>query len=298
MKVVVAGASGLIGSALVPELRRAGHEVLRLVRRAAQAADEIRWHPDAGDLETGRLEGIGGVVNLAGENVGARRWTAERREQILRSRIEATGTLVKAVSNLVQRPEVFLSASAVGFYGDRGDEILGEDSARGGGFLPEVCRAWEHEAQRVANVGVRPVCLRFGVVLSREGGALPRMLPLFRCGLGGRLGSGRQWMSWVSIDDVVDAIRYSLEAGQVRGPVNIVAPEPVTNVEFTRELGRALGRPAWLPVPAFALRAVVGRGMADEALLGSTRAMPEKLGQAGYAFRHRRLDAALRDILR
>lgn len=297
MKIVVAGASGLVGSALLPALRASGHDVMRLVRRDARAPDEIRWNPVAGEIDATRLEGVDAAINLAGENLASGRWTAERRERILRSRVDATRTLVTALAKLERKPAVFLSASAVGFYGDRGDEMLDESSAIGHGFLPEVCLAWETHAENAARAGIRTVLLRFGVILADGGGALAKMLPPFRVGLGGRLGSGKQWMSWVSIKDVVGAIRHALTTETLRGPVNVVAPQAVTNGEFARTLGRVLGRPAVLPVPAWVLRLAVGRGMADEALLASTRARPMRLRESGYVFRDGELDAALRGVL-
>ncbi|HVS51674.1 MAG TPA: TIGR01777 family oxidoreductase [Opitutaceae bacterium] len=296
MKIAIAGASGLIGRALTRALRVAGHDVVRLVRRATVADDEIAWNPEKGEWDAARWRGIDAVVNLAGENIAAGRWTAARRERILRSRLDATRTLVRAMNAFESRPRVFLSASAVGFYGDRGDELLTEASAIGNGFLSEVCLAWETHAEGAARSGVRTALLRFGTVLAGEGGALGKMRPIFRCGLGGRLGSGRQWMSWIAIDDAVGAILHALRDERCAGALNIVAPAPVPNAEFTRTLGRVLHRPAWLPVPAWALRVAFGR-MADDALLASTRAVPEKLGAAGYAFRHPTLESALRAAL-
>lgn len=294
MKIVIAGASGLIGTAITPALRTAGHEVTRLVRRTAHAPDEVAWDPAAGTIDLAGLEGTDAAINLAGESVGSGRWTTARRERILRSRVDATRTLVQALTKLPRRPSVLLNASAIGFYGNRGDERLTEASAIGHGFLPEVCLAWETHAEGAARAGIRTVLLRFGVVLAGEGGAMARMLPLFRLGLGGRLGSGRQWMSWVGIRDVAGAIAHAVSNNRMRGPVNIVGPEQVTNREFTATLARVLHRPAVLPVPAWALRAVVGRGLADEALLASQRAVPERLRESGYAFRHATLEAALR----
>ena len=292
MKIVVAGAAGLVGTALVPALRAAGHDVRRLVRRAASAPDEIAWDPATGSLDPAQLSGVDAVINLAGENVGAGRWTARRREEILRSRVAATRTLVAAIKTAARPPGVLLNASAVGFYGDRGDECLDESSAIGGGFLPEVCLAWETHAQVAAAAGVRVAVLRFGVVLAGRGGALAKMLPLFRLGLGGRLGSGQQWMSWVSLDDAVGAILHALHEPRCTGPINIVAPEPVTNAVFTAALGRALRRPAVLPAPAWALRLALG-AMADGALLASTRAEPAQLRTTRFVFRHATITEAL-----
>lgn len=296
MKIAIAGASGLVGGALMPALRAAGHDVFRLVRRASAAPDEIAWNPAAGELDATRLTGVETVINLAGENVGAGRWTARRRELILRSRVEATRTLVSAMGHTSRRPAVLLNASAVGFYGDRGDEVLTEASAAGQGFLPEVCCAWEREANAAVAHGVRVACLRFGVVISAQGGALAKMLPLFRLGLGGRLGSGRQWMSWIGIDDAVGVILHALRDPRCAGPINIVAPGPVTNAEFTAVFGRVLRRPAVLPVPAWALRLALGQ-MADGALLASNRAVPERLLETGFQFRQATLEGALRATL-
>lgn len=291
MKIVIAGASGFIGQALVAGLESDGHEVRRLVRTAATGPRTIPWNPAARELDATALHGVDVVVNLAGENIGAGRWTAGRRRGILQSRLSATGTLVDALARLDRPPTVLLSASAVGFYGDRGDVELDEAAPGGDGFLADVCRRWEDEAARAGALGVRVVRARFGVVLAVEGGALARMLPVFRLGLGGRLGSGRQWMSWISRDDAVAALRHLLGGG-VEGPVNLVAPAPVTNAEFTRCLAQALRRPAIFPVPAAALRLALGQ-MADEALLASTRAVPGRLRASGFAFRHPTLGAAL-----
>jgi hypothetical protein len=294
--VVVAGASGLIGRALVPFLRTQGHTVRRLVRHAPRAADEIFWNPAAGELDPAALEGADTVINLSGENVGASRWTAARREAILRSRVDATKTLVLALKERRERPEVFVSASAVGYYGERGDEVLEETAPIGHGFLPEVCLAWETHAEGAARLGVRTPLMRLGVVLTPAGGALAKLLPFFRAGLGGRAGSGRQWLSWISLDDAVGAIGHAVSDGRCAGPVNTVAPEPVTNAEFAATLARVLRRPAVLPVPAAVLRAALGQ-MADETLLASTRAVPARLRALGYEFRHPALEAALRHVL-
>lgn len=298
MKVAIAGASGLVGSALVPALRGAGHDVVRLVRRETHAEGELGWDPVRGVIERKRMEGIDAVINLAGENLGAGRWTAARREAILRSRVDATRTLAAVIAGMQRKPVVFLNASAVGIYGDRGDEVLDEGSAVGRGFLPEVCVAWEAHARAAEQVGVRTAMLRFGIILAREGGALAKMLPVFRGGLGGRFGSGRQWMSWVSIDDVVGVVLAGLSDERWRAAVNVVAPNAVTNREFATTLARVLRRPAVVPAPAWALRLAMGRAMADEALLASTRARPGVLGASGFRFRHAKLEAALRAILR
>lgn len=292
MKVAIAGASGLVGSALVTALRAAGHEVLRLVRRATAAPDEIAWNPVAGELDTKRLIGVEAAINLAGENIATGRWTTRRRELILRSRVEATRTLVAAMGRMARRPAVLLNASAVGCYGDRGDEVLTEASALGQGFLSEVCGEWERHAEAASAFGLRVARLRFGVVLTAEGGALAKMLPLFRIGLGGRLGSGRQWMSWIAMDDAVGAILHALREERCAGAINVVAPGPVTNADFAATLGRVLHRPAILPAPAWALRLAFGR-MADEALLASNRALPEVLRKTGFRFRHASAESLL-----
>ena len=298
MKIVIAGASGFLGSALVPALRTSGHDVFRLVRgRDARAPDEIAWDPVVGEIDRARLEGADAIVNLAGENVGEGRWTVERRERILRSRVDATRTLIVAVGKMTRKPNVFVNASAIGFYGDRGDEIVTERTEIGHGFLAEVCLAWETHAEGAARLGVRTALLRFGLILAAQGGTLAKMLPLFRLGLGGRFGSGQQWMSWIGIDDTVGAVRHVLGDARCSGPINVVAPTPVTNAEFSRALARELHRPAMLPVPVWALRVAVGRMMADEALLASARAVPNRLIETGYSFRHPVIADALHAVL-
>lgn len=296
MKIVVAGASGLIGRALVRSLTREGHAVINLVRRAPTAADEIEWDPARRKLVVEAVDGADAIVNLCGENVGARRWTATQRERILHSRTDAALTLVTTLTKLSRKPRVFVSASAAGCYGDCGDAEVTEARELGRGFLPGVCLAWETHAEGAARLGIRTAILRFGVVLSPEGGALGKMLPVFRLGLGGKLGHGRQWLSWVSMDDAVDAIEYALANARCKGPINVVSPNPVTNAEFTAVLGRVLNRPAVLPVPAWVLRRLFGQ-MADETLLASIRARPAGLLEAGYEFRLPALEAALRRAL-
>lgn len=299
LRILVAGASGLIGRALVPFLQTQGHEVVRLVRRAAEAADEVSWSPGEGRLDPQAMRGADAVINLCGEGVADMRWTAERKAAILRSRLDATRTLVSAMAAVrVERlrPFVMISASATGIYGNRGDEVLGEDAGQGEGFLADVCAAWEREAAGAEALGVRVARLRTGMVLTPAGGALAKMLPAFRIGLGGRLGSGRAWMSWVSIDDAVGAIYHAILDRRCAGAVNVVAPQAVTNAEFTRTLARVLRRPAWVAVPRFALRAGMGE-MADEALLSSARAVPARLAETGYAFREPTLEGALRHVL-
>lgn len=293
MKIVVAGASGFIGRNLVAALRERGHEVRPLVRRVPADEREIFWDPAARELDAGRLEGVEAVVNLAGENIAGGRWTAARREKLLRSRVDATQTLVAACAKLSPKPAVFVSASAVGFYGDGGDGELAEDAPAGLGFLPEVAMIWETNAEGAARAGVRTVLLRYGVVLAKGGGALAKMLPAFRLGLGGRLGDGRQWLSWISLWDAITATVQAVENPRYRGPINVVAPNPVTNGDFTATLAARLRRPAFLPAPEWALHLLFGE-MADATLLASTRAVPGKLQEVGFKFRYPTLDEALR----
>jgi uncharacterized protein (TIGR01777 family) len=291
MRVAVTGASGLIGSALVRRLEADGHTVLRLVRRAPKGPNEVRWDAAAGQVDGAALDGVDAVVNLAGENVGER-WTDERRRRIRASRADATALLARTLAGLAHRPRVLVNASAVGFYGDRGDERVDEMSTPGGGFLADVVREWEAATAPAADAGIRVVLPRFGVVLSARGGALAKMLPPFRLGAGGTFGSGRQWMSWVSLEDVVDVLYLSLVDDRLEGPVNVVAGA-VTNEEFVSTLGKVLKRPAVVPVPAFALKLAFGE-MAKETILFSQRAEHRKLTQLGYSFAYPELDGALR----
>ncbi len=290
LRVLVSGSTGLVGRTLCAVLTTQGHEVLRLVRGVPAAPDEVVL----GRLgEAGRIDA---VVHLAGENLAGGRWTEARRRRIMDSRVEGTRALVAALGRLPERPSVLIGSSAVGYYGDRGEVRCAEDERPGRGFLSEVCQAWERETRAAESLGMRTVCLRTGVVLTPAGGALKKLLPVFRAGLGGRLGDGRMWMSWISIDDLTGVIAQALVDESITGPVNAVAPQPVTNADFTRELGSVLGRPTVLPVPAKVLRAVFGE-MADETLLVSTRAEATKLQTAGYDFRHKTLGAALRHVL-
>ncbi len=298
MRVLVSGSSGFIGSALVPFLSTSGHQLTCLVRRRPSANSmAIRWDPLKGEIDVDKLEGLEGVVHLAGEGLATGKWTADKKAKIRESRVSGTHLLCRALANLSRPPRVIVCASAIGYYGDRGEERLDEDSPPGSGFLAEVCREWEAAAQPAVQRGIRVVHVRLGVVLGPLGGAVALMLPPFTLGVGGRLGSGRQYMSWIALDDVLGGIGYALTHETLRGPVNLVAPMPVTNREFTRALGRVLRRPTVCPVPAFVLRWALGE-LADEALLASTRAIPTRLQAAGYPFQYPELDTALRSLVR
>lgn len=302
MKILVTGSSGLVGTALVESLVRAGHTVGRLLRPKSAANSTpggpgvpLRWNPATGELE-GAAAGADAVVNLAGAPIAAGRWTPAAKQLLRASRIEATRGLVAALGRLSPPPRVLVSASAIGFYGSRGEEELSEASAPGNDFLSSLALDWEAEAGRAESFGVRVVQLRFGVILARHGGALQRMLLPFRLGLGGRLGSGRQWMSWLTLVEAVSMIRFSLENDRVRGAVNAVSPNPARNSDFTAALARALRRPAIFPVPALVLRLLLGE-MADALLLSSQRVLPEKLQSLSYSFRHSDLASALASVL-
>jgi uncharacterized protein (TIGR01777 family) len=296
MRVAVSGSTGLIGGALVERLRREGHTVARLVRSAkGAAAGDIPWDPDAGTLDGAALEGMDAVVHLAGENVGTR-WTEEKKRRIRDSRIKGTRLISDTISRLARPPRVLVQASATGIYGDRGDEALDETSAPGTGFLAEVVRDWEGASGHAESTGIRVVKLRIGVVLTAKGGALEKLLLPFRMGVGGRIGSGRQWMPWISLDDAVEVILRAIRDERLRGPVNAVAGS-VRNADFTDALARALHRPAIFPVPAFGMRALFGQ-MADEALLAGQRAEPARLREIGHVFHHPTLDTALAAALR
>jgi hypothetical protein len=297
MRILVTGSTGLVGSALVPFFTGGGHQVTRLGRSMTGApASDLTWDPGAGRLDSAGLEGFDAVVHLAGENIGTGRWTAAKKDRIRRSRVEGTRLLCESLSRLTRPPRTLVCASAIGYYGSRGDEILKEESAPGKDFLAEVCRAWEKASAPAAAKGIRVVHLRFGVILSPRGGALTRMLLPFRLGAGGVIGSGSQHMSWISLDDAVGAVHHALDAEGLSGPVNAVAPKPVTNREFTRTLGTVLSRPTIFPVPAFAARLAFGE-MADALLLSSARVEPARLLATGYRFRHPDLEAALRQML-
>lgn len=297
MKVLVTGSTGLIGSALLPFLSQKGHAVTRLVRSKPRPGEaEVGWDPASGNIEKAGLEGVDWVVHLAGENIAGGRWTAERKARIRDSRVRGTRLLSESLAQLGQPPKVFVCASAMGYYGDRGEEVLREESAPGTGFLAEVCREWEAAAQPAAEKGIRVVHLRTAMVLSPAGGALAKMLGPFKMGVGGKIASGRQYMSWIAIDDLVGVIHFALTIDALRGPVNAAAPNPVTNLEFTKTLGRVLGRPTIFPMPAFAARLAFGE-MAQELLLASTRLEPARLRSAGFKFQFPDLEGALRHLL-
>ncbi len=296
LRVVVTGASGLVGSALTDFLSTGGHDVVRMVRREARGPKEIQWSTEPFEVRADELEGADAVVHLAGENIAARRWSDAQKERIRGSRVDVTARLCETLAKLERPPQTFVCASATGFYGDRGAEVLDESSAPGTGFLADTCQAWEAAAQPLAGSATRVVHARFGVILSPAGGALAKMLTPFKLGGGGPVGSGDQYMSWIALDDVVGALHHMLQDSTLSGPANVVSPEPVTNREFARTLGRVLSRPAILPMPAFAARLAFGE-MADELLLSGARVMPTALTRAGFEPEYPRLEAALRHML-
>jgi uncharacterized protein len=295
MKVLISGATGMIGSALTRELESKGHQTTRLTRSPG-SDDDVGWDPSAGEIDASRLEGVDAVVHLAGESIAEGRWTAERKRRILESRRQGTGLLARTIANLSEPPGVMVGASAVGYYGDRGNELLREDSGPGNNFLGEVCRVWEKAADPAREAGIRVVHTRFGIVLSPKGGALGTTLPIFKLGGGGRIGSGRQYWSWVALDDVVGSIIHALENDSVEGPINVGSPNPLTNAEYTKVLGKVLNRPTVFPLPAPAARLMLGE-IADELLLASARMEPARLEETGYEFRYPELEGALRHLL-
>lgn len=294
MRIAVGGASGLIGSHLVPALENAGHEVVRLVRRESRGPSEVPWDPPTGTLDPHALGAVDALVNLSGATI-EKRWTESRRREILDSRVDTTSLLARTAAVLEPRPSVLVCAGGAGIYGDRGDDVLTEESSSGSGFLADVCRAWEAAADPAREAGIRVVNLRQGIVLSREGGALARLLTPFKLGVGGRVGSGKQWWTWIGMPDLLAAYAFTL-AGDLRGAVNLSAPNPVTNEQLTKALGRALGRPTVFPFPAFAAHVAFGE-MADELLLGGQRALPARLLDAGFEFTAPTIDAGLEQAL-
>jgi uncharacterized protein len=297
LKIVISGSHGLVGRALTELLTKNGHEVLRLVRHTRTiGAPQIEWHPEKGIIDRDQLEGLDVVVHLAGENIAEGRWTADKKRAIRDSRITGTALLSETLATLKHPPDVFVSASAIGYYGNRGDELLSEASTPGNDFLAGVCQEWENATRPAAEKGIRTVLARFGIILAENGGALAKMLTPFRMGAGGRIGDGKQWMSWIALADVIGAIEFLVHDRSVNGPVNFVAPNPVTNAEFTKTLGSVLSRPTLFPVPAFGARLAFGE-MADALLLSSQRVEPAVLTSRGFAFQLARLEPALKHIL-
>lgn len=295
MVIAISGSTGLIGSALVRALGARGHEIRRIVRHAPASASDIPWDTTREVIDAARLDGVDAVIHLAGENLG-QRWTSAVRGRIRDSRVNGTLAVARALAGMARKPRVLLSASAVGVYGNRGDEVLDEKSAPGDDFLAEVCKAWESATEPAADAGIRVVLLRSGVVVSREGGVLAKMLLPFRLGVGGHIGSGRQWMSWISIEDYPRVVSMLLGTDAISGPVNIVSPNPVTNAEFSRTLGRVVGRPTFIPVPKIALELALGE-MAQDTVLASQRVVPRRLLEAGFEYQNPTIESALRAAL-
>jgi uncharacterized protein len=297
MKILVSGSHGLVGKALTKSLTTDGHEIVRLVRgEVSVGSAEVEWHPNQGRIDAQHLEGVDVVVHLAGESIASGRWTDEKKRAIRDSRVKGTSLLSESLARLSRPPALFLSASAIGYYGDRGDELLTEKSAPGKDFLSNVCIEWENATRPAVEKGIRTVCTRFGIILDVNGGALEKMLTPFRMGIGGKVGDGKQWMSWIALDDVVNGLKFLIADTSTRGPVNFVSPKPVTNAEFTRTLGRVLSRPTFFPVPAFGARLAFGE-MADALLLASQKVEPVVLKDKGFQFSWPTLEPALRHIL-
>jgi len=297
MKVIVSGSTGLIGRPLVASLHAAGHDVLRLVRRDPQAPDEVQWSPTSGTINTAGLEGADVVFHLAGAGIGDRRWTESYKQEILESRVLGTSLLASTLSALDPNPSVMVSASAIGWYGDRGDEILDEAEPQGTGFLADVVAAWETAAEPASDAGIRVVHPRAGIVLSKDGGALQRLLVPFRLGAGGRIGPGSQWWSWITLNDEVRALNHLAFSSALAGPVNLTAPNPVTNREFVDALGRVLRRPTLLPTPSLALKAILGSELAEALLFQSQRVVPARLLEDGFKFNAPNLVEALQSAI-
>jgi len=296
MKILVSGSHGLVGKTLIKAFEIDGHEIYRLVRHAPDSSKEIEWSPERYSIAISMIEGFDAVCHLAGESIASGRWSDEKKLKIRESRTKGTKLLSDALANLRHPPKTLISASAIGYYGNRGDEVLTEASAPGSDFLSEVCVEWEKATEHATTMGIRVVNTRFGIILDKEGGALAKMLPPFRMGIGGRIGDGRQWMSWIALDDVVGALKFVLANEALSGPVNFVAPNPVTNAEFTKALGQALSRPTFFPIPAFGVRLAFGE-MADALLLSSQKVAPKTLQNAQYQFRYPELRNALQKIL-
>ena len=292
MKVLITGASGLLGKALQESFKEKGYEMLLASRKEATDVSHIQWSIEDGFTDAEKLEGVETIVHLAGENVSGLRWTDEKKKAIHDSRVLGTRNVVNAISKLKHKPKVFIASSAIGFYGERGDEEVTESSAAGDNFLAGVCKEWEAESRRAEDAGIRTVLLRTGIVLSKNGGALATMLLPFKLGVGGVVGSGKQWMSWISLDDEIDVINFAIENENIRGAVNAVSPNPVTNHDFTKTLGEALYRPTFLPLPEFAVSMIFGE-MGDALLLASTKVMPKRLEDAGFEFKYPDLKGAI-----
>lgn len=295
MKVAIAGASGLVGTALIPVLKKLGAQITRLVRSKPKAG-EIEWHPNQDEVSSRLLEGFEVIINFAGENIAGGRWTDDQKRKIRDSRVNGTHLLSEAIAKLTQKPRVFVCASATGIYGDRDDETLDEQSESGGGFLAGVCREWEKACEPAIKAGTRVVNLRFGPIIAREGGMLAKLLTPFKMGMGGKVGSGKQFISWVALEDAVNAVMLAIQDESIRGPLNVVSPNPATNEEFTKTLGHVLNRPTALAMPAFAARLAFGE-MADEMLLASQKVMPKRLTTAGFVFEYPELEPTLRHLL-
>ena len=295
MKIAIAGSSGLVGSALIPILQSDGNQITRLVRSSPKPG-EIEWHPNQDKVSALSLEGFEAIINLAGENIAGGRWTDDQKRKIRDSRMNGTHLLSEAIAQMKSKPRVFICASATGIYGDRDDETLDEQSESGGGFLAGVCREWEQATQPASKASVRVVNLRMGPILAREGGMLSKLLTPFKMGMGGKVGSGKQYISWVALEDAVNAIKLAIDDESIHGPINIVSPNPVTNEEFTKTLGHVLNRPTALAMPAFAARLAFGE-MADEMLLASQRVMPKRLIKAGFQFQYPTLESAMRKYI-
>ena len=295
MKIIISGASGLIGKPLVARLRKNNHEVIQLVRRAAKSG-ESQWDPATGVMDASVIDGADAVIHLSGAGIGDKRWTTKYKQELLDSRTKSTSLLALTIAKCAKKPSVFLSGSAIGIYGPRGDEQLNENSSHGESFLAEICKQWEAAAQPSVSAGVRTVYLRTGIVLTPLGGALKKQLPLFKFGLGGKFGNGKQWQSWISLDDELSAIEHLLTSN-LSGAVNLTAPNPVTSAEFTKSLARVLKRPAILPIPKFGPKLLLGGELADALLFTGQRVMPVELQKSGFAFQHSTLDVALRSLL-
>jgi len=298
MKILISGASGLVGTHLIPVLEAKGHEIYSLVRKTPKGENEIQWDAKTGfsEKEQARLEDFDAVVHLAGDNVASENWSAEKKRRIRESRTTGTRVLVDALKKTQSPPKIFVSASASGYYGDRKDEVLTEESAKGEGFLPDVCDEWEQEARKAEEFGARVVNPRIGVVLAKDGGALDKMLTPFKMGVGGVVGSGKQWMPWIALDDLINVLVFALDNAELKGAVNTISPGIVTNEEFTKALGKALSRPTILPIPEFAIRLLYGE-MGETLLLTGQRMIPEKLQNAGFEFQYAKLEDALRHVL-